>query len=78
VRDLRVIRGDKGLFVAMPSRKRSDGTYSDIAHPLNAELRQLIETTVIGEFQQEEEKQKAVSVLQPKGTDGPENQRIAV
>jgi len=62
----------------MPSRKRSDGTYSDIAHPLNAELRQLIETTVIGEFQQEEEKQKAVSVLQPKGTDGPENQRIAV
>ena len=78
MRDLRVIRGDKGLFVAMPSRKRSDGTYSDIAHPLNAELRQLIETTVIGEFQQEEEKQKAVSVLQPKGTDGPENQRIAV
>jgi stage V sporulation protein G len=53
VRDLRIIRGNGGLFVAMPSRKRSDGTYSDVAHPLHADLRQKIEERVILAFQEE-------------------------
>lgn len=50
VRDLRIIRGKTGLFVAMPSRKRHDGTYSDVAHPLGQDLRSQIEEKVIGEY----------------------------
>jgi len=51
VRDLKVILGNKGLFVAMPSKKRKDGTYQDIAHPLNSQTRRLIEEKVLGEYQ---------------------------
>lgn len=47
VRGLRVVSGDKGLFVAMPSRKLPDGTRRDIAHPINAETRNILETTVL-------------------------------
>jgi len=50
VRDLRIIRGKNGLFVAMPSRKRHDGTYSDVAHPLGQDLRNQIEEKVIGAY----------------------------
>lgn len=56
VRDLRIIRGNGGLFVAMPSRKRQDGTYSDVAHPLKPDLRKQIEDQVIGAYQNELEK----------------------
>ena len=48
--DLKVIEGNKGLFVSMPSRKRKDGTFRDIVHPLNVETRQMIEEVVIGEY----------------------------
>ena len=47
VHELRVIQGDNGLFVAMPSRKRSSGEYKDIAHPINQETRKMIENKVI-------------------------------
>lgn len=50
VRDLKVIEGHKGLFVSMPSRKRKDGTFRDIVHPLNADTRKMIETKIIEEF----------------------------
>jgi stage V sporulation protein G len=50
LRDLKIIEGNKGLFVSMPSRKRKDGTFSDIVHPLNVETRQLIENAVINEY----------------------------
>ena len=50
VRDLKVINGNSGLFIAMPSRKRNDGTYSDVAHPLNSETRNRIEDVVLGEY----------------------------
>ena len=50
IRDLKIIEGNKGLFVSMPSRKRKDGTFRDIVHPLNAETRQMIEDRVIKEF----------------------------
>lgn len=50
VRDLKVIEGNKGLFVSMPSRRRKDGTFRDIVHPLNSEMRSTIEATVIKEF----------------------------
>jgi stage V sporulation protein G len=51
IRDLKIIRGTTGLFVSMPSKKRKDGTYKDIAHPLNNETRRMIEEKVIAEYQ---------------------------
>lgn len=50
---LRVIEGKEGLFVAMPSRQVSDGTFKDIAHPINAETRKLIEDFVVAKYQEE-------------------------
>jgi len=50
VRDLKIINGPKGLFVAMPSRRRKDGTFKDTAHPLNSETRRMIETKVLEEY----------------------------
>jgi stage V sporulation protein G len=59
VRDLKVISGNNGLFVAMPSKKRKDGTYRDTAHPLNNETRQMIESKVLEEYSKEIQKNKA-------------------
>jgi stage V sporulation protein G len=53
VRDLKVINGNSGLFVAMPSKKRKDGTFKDTAHPLNNETRQMIEAKVLAEYEKE-------------------------
>jgi stage V sporulation protein G len=52
VRGLKVIEGKNGLFVVMPSRKLADGTFKDIAHPLNNELRNIIESMVLNKFGQ--------------------------
>ncbi len=56
VKGMRVINGTKGYFVSMPSRRRKDGTFQDIAHPVNAETRRLIEEKVIAAYQKEREK----------------------
>jgi len=53
VRDLKVIDRNNGLFVAMASKKRRNGTYRDTAHPLNNETRQMIESTVLAEYNKE-------------------------
>ncbi len=53
VRDVKVIRGNTGLFVAMPSRKRKDGSFRDIAHPLNNEAREMIEGVILKEYENE-------------------------
>lgn len=50
VRDLKVIEGQSGLFVSMPSRRRKDGTFRDIVHPLNSDMRKSIEEAVIAEY----------------------------
>lgn len=54
VRDLKIIEGNKGLFVSMPSRRRKDGSFRDIVHPLNSEMRTSIEQAVIAEFEKSE------------------------
>lgn len=53
VRDLKIIKGNEGLFVAMPSKKRKDGQFKDIAHPLNQETRAEIETAVFDAYEKE-------------------------
>ena len=50
VTDIKVIHGPKGLFVSMPSKKRKDGTFKDIAHPLNNQMRQYLEEKVLGVY----------------------------
>jgi stage V sporulation protein G len=53
VRGLKVISGSQGYFVSMPSRKRKDGSYQDIAHPINNEMRKKIEDKVLDAFENE-------------------------
>jgi stage V sporulation protein G len=53
IRDLKIIDGNNGLFVAMPSKKRKDGTFRDTAHPLNNETRERIEEVVLREYEKE-------------------------
>jgi stage V sporulation protein G len=50
VHDLRVVEGEKGLFVAMPSRKLPSGDFRDVAHPINSETREKIQSAVIAEY----------------------------
>ena len=50
VRDIRIIEGDNGVFIAMPSRKTATGGYRDIAHPINAETRKLFEEAILEEY----------------------------
>jgi stage V sporulation protein G len=53
VRGLKVIQGTAGLFVAMPAKRRKDGTFKDIAHPLNTETRERMERTILSEYDRE-------------------------
>ncbi len=53
IRDLKIIDGNTGLFVAMPSKKRKDGQFRDIAHPLNQETREEIEKKIFEAFEDE-------------------------
>ncbi|MCK4651252.1 SpoVG family protein [Candidatus Babeliales bacterium] len=51
IRDMKIIKSDnKGLFVSMPSRRKKDGSFKDIVHPLNAETRKIIEERIIEEY----------------------------
>lgn len=52
VHDIKVIEGEKGLFIAMPSRKASDGEYRDIAHPINSSTRDTIQMTILEKYQE--------------------------
>ena len=51
VHDIKVIDGEKGLFIAMPSRRSTDGEYRDIAHPINSETRDMIQSIVLEKYQ---------------------------
>lgn len=51
VHDIKVIEGDKGLFIAMPSRRTGDGEYRDIAHPINSSTRDRIQQVILKEYE---------------------------
>lgn len=51
VHDIKVIEGEKGLFIAMPSRKATDGEYRDIAHPINSKTREAIQTMILQHYE---------------------------
>ena len=52
VHDIKVIEGEKGKFIAMPSRRASDGEYRDIAHPINSSTRDCIQETILEKYQE--------------------------
>ena len=52
VHDIKVIAGEKGLFIAMPSRKATDGEYRDIAHPINSATRERIQNIILEKYEQ--------------------------
>ena len=54
VHDIRIIEGDNGLFIAMPSRKTATGGYRDIAHPINPDARKQLEDATIAEYKKAE------------------------
>lgn len=51
IHDIKVIEGEKGLFIAMPSRKTSEGEYRDIAHPINSETRDMIQNVILNKYE---------------------------
>ncbi|MGI6095959.1 MAG: septation regulator SpoVG [Lachnospiraceae bacterium] len=52
VHDIKIIEGEKGLFIAMPSRKATDGEYRDIAHPINSKTRERIQAIIMEKYEQ--------------------------
>lgn len=52
IHDIKVIEGEKGLFIAMPSRKATDGEYRDIAHPINSATREKIQNIILEKYEQ--------------------------
>ena len=60
VHDIKVIEGEKGLFIAMPSRKTADGEYRDIAHPINSETRAQIQDIILKKYLETEEETEIV------------------
>lgn len=53
VHDIKVIEGEKGLFIAMPSRKSNDGEYRDIAHPINSDTRENLQKLILEKYKEE-------------------------
>ena len=72
VSDIKVIEGNKGLFLSMPSKKRKDGTFKDIAHPLNSETRKMMEDAVIAAYREAAEKKPPMSAQAAEEADFPE------
>ena len=52
VHDIKLIEGEKGLFIAMPSRKAADGEYRDIAHPINSDTRERIQSIILSKYEE--------------------------
>ena len=55
VHDIKVIEGDEGLFIAMPSRRSSDGEYRDVAHPINTSTRERLQAVILEAYEKAEE-----------------------
>lgn len=51
IHDMKIIEGEKGLFIAMPSRRAGDGEYRDIAHPINSDTREKIQKIILEEYE---------------------------
>lgn len=59
IHDMKIIEGASGLFIAMPSRKTPGGEYKDIAHPINSETRDMIQTIILDEYENMPDEEEA-------------------
>ncbi len=57
IHDIKIIEGDRGLFIAMPSRKNQTGEYKDIAHPINTDAREKLQKLIIDEYNKTKEQE---------------------
>ena len=57
VHDIKIIKGEKGMFIAMPSRKASDGEYRDIAHPINTATRERLQNMILAKYRETQEEE---------------------
>lgn len=55
IHDIKIIEGDKGLFIAMPSKKGADGEYRDIAHPINSDTRVMLQDVILEAYEKADE-----------------------
>lgn len=62
VHDIKIIEGQNGLFIAMPSRKMGEGDFRDIAHPINSNTRTKIQEAIFSEYEKMNELEEAVSI----------------
>ena len=62
VHDIRIIEGENGLFIAMPSRKKATGGYRDIAHPLNSDVRKMFEDAILEAYENAEDETPAEDI----------------
>jgi stage V sporulation protein G len=83
VNDIKIIQGRDGLFISMPSRKKKNGEFKDVAHPLNNETRRMIEDKVLGEYDRvlaergEQPAERGERTAHPGSADAPEDRAIA-
>ncbi|WP_291632595.1 septation regulator SpoVG [Clostridium sp.] len=63
VHDIKVIEGQSGLFIAMPSRKTPDGEFKDIAHPINTQTREKIQTAILNEYEKVRSEEPVAKVI---------------
>ncbi|MBU3100996.1 MULTISPECIES: septation regulator SpoVG [Clostridium] len=64
VHDIKVIEGQSGLFIAMPSRKTPDGEFKDIAHPINTQTREKIQTAILDEYEKVRNEESVARVVE--------------
>ena len=69
IRGLKIIEGANGTFIAMPSRQRKDGSYQDVAHPINRPAREWMETAVIRAYKQEVQRSQETGYTGPSSDD---------
>jgi len=72
VHDLRIVQGEKGLFVAMPSRRLPNGEFRDVAHPIKSEVRETIQKAVLEEYERQKEAGPAVAEPSEEAPPAPE------
>ena len=65
VHDIKVVEGEKGLFIAMPSRKAADGEYRDIAHPINSKTRETIQELILNAYLEESDQEETPEASSP-------------
>src|SRR5262245_21450092 len=70
VSDIKIINGASGLFISMPSKKRKNGTFRDIAHPLNSETRRRMEEKILEKYRETLARRASGETVTPAGPDG--------